>query len=79
MIGKILEAIDNDPSLDDGQRLELKEQIRNSREEGLDANQQASLWKKVKEGVPQRIWDFTVPILQAILTAEAKKRLGLPP
>lgn len=76
MLEKILEAIDQDDQLDRSQKLKLKDEIRNAQQRELSVNEQVSLWRKVKD-TSQGAWLFSIPILQQILAAEVKKRLGL--
>lgn len=77
MFGKLAEAIDGDPDLSASEKLQLKEQLRAAATEELSPEQEANLFRRIKDKIAQSTWNFFVPVLQNVLTEYAKRQLGL--
>ena len=77
MFGKIAEAIDADEGLSSSDKLELKEQLKKAATDEIDPREEVNLFRRIREKLGQPAWNFITPILQNILTAYAKKELGV--
>ncbi len=64
--------------LDEATRLEIREQLEALAEPEVGVAEQRSRWTKIKEGAPT-LWanDAALRIIETLVTAEAKKHLGL--
>jgi hypothetical protein len=74
--------LDGQPDLAEGDRRDLEERLTSLRETpagnpGTEKRQIAAL-ERLKAIAP-KAWELAMPIVQAILTAEGKQKLGLPP
>lgn len=73
--------LDEDPSLSEGDKRALREQLAALRESPADPasdRRQVAAMRFLQRTAP-KVWDLAMPVLQVILTAEAKRQLGLPP
>lgn len=72
--------LDEQPDLQPGDRRALEEQLESFRQtpDAATEKRQIAAAQRLKVVAP-RVWELARPVLQVVLTAEAKRQLGLPP
>ena len=72
--------LEEEPDLSDGDRRALREQLDTLRESPADAaseKRQVAAVRFLQKAAP-KVWQVAQPIIQVLLTSEAKRQLGLP-
>jgi hypothetical protein len=77
-VAQLYNLIDEE-DLDEADRLTVVEQIAvlSAPEDDVSNERRAGAGEKVRQLAP-KAWEAALPVLQSVLTAEAKRRLGLP-